>query len=221
MNKDIILAVICSVLFLALILGFNYYYSYKEYKTKYENELESTTELTEQLKEVTFNKTLSEIKCNATISELEEKVSDLELENIKIIESLPVEPDANECVIENVYSSIPITDEEYDLLLWCVTLEAVGEPDVGQRAVVEVVLNRYLSGWGKTIKEILLQKGQFDGMNYINNPYATPTDKEKNNLDFVLTIGRTVLPEDYVFFATYKANGKDFIQIQNHYFGRG
>ena len=40
-------------------------------------------------------------------------------------------------------------------------------------------------------------------------------------LDFVLSIGRTVLPEDYVFFATYKANGKDFIQIQNHYFGRG
>lgn len=220
MIKDIILAFVSCSFCVAIIIAVNYYYSYDEYKTKYENELESTTELTEQLKEVTFNKTLSEIKCNATISELEEKVFDLELENIKIIENLPVEPDDNECVIENVYSSIPITDEEYDLLLWCVTLEAVGEPDVGQRAVVEVVLNRYLSGWGKTIKEILLQKGQFDGMNYINKPYATPTDKEKNNLDFVLRMGRTVLPEDYVYFATYKANGKDFIQIQNHYFGR-
>ena len=221
MIKDIILAIVSSVLFLVIIIAVNYYYSYDEYKTKYENEVETTTELTKQIKEVTLNKSLLEITCNATISELEEKVSELEYESIKIEESLPVETEEIECVIENEYSSIPISDEEYGLLLWCVTLEAVGEPDVGQRAVVEVVLNRYLSGWGKTIKEILLQKGQFDGMNYINNPYATPTDKEKNNLEFVLSIGRTVLPEDYVYFATYKANGKDFIQIQNHYFGRG
>ena len=220
MMKDIILATVSSVLFLVIIIAVNYYYSYDEYKTKYENEVETTTELTEQIKEVTLNKSLLEIKSNAVISELEEKVSELETENIKTQESLPVEPKEIECIIENEYSSIPISDEEYDLLLWCVTLEAVGEPDVGQRAVVEVVLNRYLFGWGKTIKEILLQKNQFDGMNYIDKPYATPTDKEKNNLDFVLSIGRTVLPEDYVFFATYKANGKDFIQIQNHYFGR-
>ena len=29
------------------------------------------------------------------------------------------------------------------------------------------------------------------------------------------------VPEDYVYFATYKANGRDFIQIGGHYFSRG
>jgi hypothetical protein len=51
--------------------------------------------------------------------------------------------------------------------------------------------------------------------------YAYPDESEDAIIDYVLTHGRTVLPEDYVYFATYKANGRDFIQIGNHYFSRG
>ena len=89
---------------------------------------------------------------------------------------------------------------------------------------VEEIFNRVLMDeWkGDTVGEILAAKGQFDGYKIYKSGdvYATPDKSETDTINYVLKHGRTVLPEDYVYFATYKANGKDFIQIGNHYFGR-
>lgn len=119
------------------------------------------------------------------------------------------------------YSSITLTENEKHVLWWIVALEAKDQPDVGQRAVVEVVFNRVLSpDWPNTVEEVLFQPGQFSTIPYLTHPYTDATEKEMDNINYVLEHGRTALPEDYVFFATYKANGKDFIQIQDHYFAR-
>lgn len=119
------------------------------------------------------------------------------------------------------YSSITLTENEKHVLWWIVALEAKNQPDIGQRAVVEVVFNRVLSpDWPNTVEEVLFQPGQFSTIPYLTHPYCDATDKEMDNINYVLEHGRTALPEDYVFFATSKVNGKDFIQIQDHYFSR-
>ena len=131
----------------------------------------------------------------------------------------------------NPYANIKMTEEEKVLLAWVLALEAKEEPEVGQHAVVEEIFNRVLMDeWkGDTVEEILKAPGQFDGYKILQEYregkrtklYAYPDGKETASIDFVLKNGRTALPEDYVYFATYKANGRDFIQIGGHYFSRG
>ena len=130
----------------------------------------------------------------------------------------------------NPYASIKLTDEEEDIFAWVVALEAKNEPEIGRRAVVETACNRYLSDeWkGDTIGAILSAPGQYDGYKIMQeyragirtSLYAYPDETERQTIRYVLEHGNTALPLDYVYFATYKANGRDFIQIGNHYFGR-
>ena len=165
--------------------------------------------------------------CSEKMEELEtrltqvlDRIAVLEQENKELTELLKEyeEKPVNEY---NEYSLIKMSTQERELLEWMVALEAKNQSDEGQRAVVEVAFNRDLSSdWPNTIYDVLMAKGQFDSMNYLSKPYATPSQKERDNIDYVLEHGRTVLPADYVFFATYKANGKDFIKIGDHYFSR-
>lgn len=130
----------------------------------------------------------------------------------------------------NPYAGIKLTADEEDVFAWVLALEAKHEPEIGRRAVVETACNRVLSDeWnGDTIGAILSATGQYDGYKILQEYragkrtsfYAYPDETEKETIRYVLTHGNTALPLDYVYFATYKANGKDFIQIGNHYFGR-
>ena len=132
---------------------------------------------------------------------------------------------------ENAYKDITLTDSERDLLKWVLALECKGEPEAGRKACLEEIFNRVLRrDWkGETVEAILSAPGQFDGFTvyeeYIHGKrselWAYPDESEDALIDYVLTHGRTILPEDYVYFATYKANGRDFIQIGGHYFSRG
>ena len=130
----------------------------------------------------------------------------------------------------NPYAGIKLTAEEEDVFSWVLALEAKNEPEIGRRAVVETACNRVLSDeWkGDTIGAILSAAGQYDGYKIMQeyrtgkrtSLYAYPDESERQTIRYVLEHGNTALPLDYVYFATYKANGKDFIQIGNHYFGR-
>lgn len=132
---------------------------------------------------------------------------------------------------ENPYKDIKLTDSERDLLKWVLALECKGEPEAGRKACLEEIFNRVLRrDWkGETVEAILSAPGQFDGYavyeEYIHGKrsevWAYPDDSEDAIIDYVLTHGRTILPEDYVYFATSKVNGRDFIQIGRHYFSRG
>ena len=144
------------------------------------------------------------------IARLNLAIETLQKEINKMTENVPV----------NNYAVINLSDSERDLLAKILALEAGDQPDVGQRAVVEVVFNRVLTGWASTVEGVIYDKGQFATVKYLNHPYQTPDEKEYANIDWVLEHGSTILPPDYVFFATYKANGKDFIHIEDHYFGR-
>jgi len=132
---------------------------------------------------------------------------------------------------ENAYKDIKLTDTERTTLRWVLALECKGEPEAGRKGCLEEIFNRVLRrDWkGETVGEILAAPGQFDGYKlyteYLEGKrkdlHAYPDESEDEIIDYVLTHGRTILPEDYVYFATYKANGRDFIQIGGHYFSRG
>ena len=123
--------------------------------------------------------------------------------------------------VRNVYQEIweRSTEEERDLVARILALEAQGEPYLGERAVVEVILNRVASSeWPDTIRGVLSQKGQFATWRYLSRPYNVPEAEEYRAIEDTLLAGPSVLPENYVYFATTKANGRGFIRIQNHYF---
>lgn len=118
------------------------------------------------------------------------------------------------------YASIvsSITQQEKDYIAKLVFLEARGEPDEGQRAVIEVILNRVLSGsFPNTINGVIFQSGQFSPANLIYS--TTATSKEYNNLEFVLSEQAFQTDVNVVFFSTGLQQGRQFYKkIGNHYF---
>lgn len=112
---------------------------------------------------------------------------------------------------------ISLTDTEIDLLARIAYQESHNQELVGIEAVVEVVFNRMKRNH-QDLYTVLSAPGQFATwhMRYDDEP----TSKELDAINNVLCGNTYILSEDYVFFATYPANGKDFIKIGAHYFGR-
>lgn len=125
---------------------------------------------------------------------------------------------------ETLYGGIVITDEEYSLLRSILALEAdyATEGHDGQKAVVEVILNRVLSDeWPNTVSEVIYQKGQFATVKYLKKPYNLPGEHEDDAISAVLRETETVLPDmRYVYFSRGKSNGRDFVKLNHHWFSR-
>ncbi len=112
-----------------------------------------------------------------------------------------------------------ITEEEIELLAKITYLEAGNQSMTGQRAVVEVVLNRVMDDqFPDTIKEVLYQPGQFTTAQNL----ATARPNEKQYRAVALTLGTsTPILEPYVlFFAKGIPNWQTkYEKIGAHYFG--
>ena len=123
-----------------------------------------------------------------------------------------------------------MTDKELDELCRVMFLECRGEPFEGKVAVAEVILNRVISDdWPDTVHDVLSQRGQFSTWHHIAKAYnvkesdiAVSQGEINRAIMYVHDNGRTVLPNDnYVYFDTRGVNGRNHIQIGNHYFGEG
>ena len=103
-------------------------------------------------------------------------------------------------------------------LVW---LEARGEDDAGQQAVVQVVLNRLESGrWGDTLHDVVFAPGQFTPAASI--PKVRPTEKEYRNVQAVFDETEPCLPPWVMYFARGKhrwVGYVEFVRIGNHQFG--
>ena len=115
-----------------------------------------------------------------------------------------------------------ITDEERALSALTIYHEARGQSYEGQKAVCEVIFNRWLSPkWQDTVKEIIYAPGQFSVASYlltanINEPECLA--QAFDIVDEVLEETEYILPsEDYVYFAT-SVIGKEPKKLGNHYF---
>lgn len=136
-----------------------------------------------------------------------------------------LEEEKNTNIIENIkhrYSDIAsnISQSEKDTIARLVWLEARGESNEGQRAVIEVILNRVLNNrFPNTINGVVYQNNplQFSPSRLI--PSTSATSKEYDNLEYVLGGESFVTDESVVFFSTGIQSGRQlYKKIGNHYF---
>ena len=117
------------------------------------------------------------------------------------------------------YGDLKLTSDERYLIARLICMEAGGEPFEGQQAVAEVILNRLHSGdFQSSIHNIIHAPGQFASLPYLEE--AEPDYTQYKAIEQAL-YGPSVLPEDVVFFATYKVNDNFWGMIGSHYFCRG
>lgn len=144
------------------------------------------------------------------------------IKEVVVREEVPIEVEVVKYIHDESYDMIEISPEEYELLAQIVSLEATNQGDIGQRAVIEVCLNRVLNNWGSSLWDVLTQKGQFATYPIVgtDSAWAHAGEQEYSNIDYVLVHGATILPTDYVYFDTKGVNGHDHIRINDHYFGK-
>jgi len=135
----------------------------------------------------------------------------------------------NETIVEKVNENKSnctyiISDEDRETLARLVFLEARGESIECQRAIVSVVINRWIDGtWGDTLEEVVFAPYQFTPAYLI--PDTTPTETQYEVVDYVLQNGCTV-PEYVMYFRAdhhfenWYDDGYEPYEVYDHtYFG--
>lgn len=119
------------------------------------------------------------------------------------------------------YSDVAMSEDERRELAGIVQLEAGNQCAEGQRAVVEVVLNRVISPeFPDTVHDVLHQgegtkRPQFSTID--NLASAEPVAAQYEAIDAAL-YGPSILPEDVVFFSRNGENDRVWGRIQDHVF---
>ena len=132
---------------------------------------------------------------------------------------MPEEPfvyEEEEVEVECRYPDLELTQDDIELLARMVWVEAQGEPEEGQQAVAEVVLNRLAAdNFQDTLKGVIYAEGQFRSTAFLED--AEPTQTQYEAVEQALN-GPYVLPKDVVFFATYPVNKSVWGKIGGHTF---
>ena len=114
---------------------------------------------------------------------------------------------------------IELTEEEIDLLAKILWVEARGESEEGQKAVVEVVFNRMVSSeFPDTLYDVLSQKQPVQFASWKQKDKAKPTDTQYQVIKDVLNGNSEILRNDTVYFATKKLTSDLDVKIEHHYF---
>lgn len=132
---------------------------------------------------------------------------------------MPEEPfiyEEEKVEVECRYPDLELTQDDIELLARMVWVEAQGEPEEGQQAVAEVVLNRLAAdNFQDTLKGVIYAEGQFRSTAFLED--AEPTQTQYEAVEQALN-GPYVLPKDVVFFATYAVNKNVWGKIGGHTF---
>lgn len=110
-------------------------------------------------------------------------------------------------------------DGEERYLIKAITwAEANNQGIEGQRACIEVILNRVLSpNWPDTVTAVLSQKGQFATWKYRHK--VTPNADQEEALRLVYEEAPVLPSTKYVYFDRKGRNGINKIRLQDHSFG--
>lgn len=135
------------------------------------------------------------------------------------VDQMPEEPFVyveEKVYVEPRYGDLTLSEADMDLVARLVWVEAQGEPDEGQQAVAEVVLNRvYSDRFSNTVRGVIYAENQFRGTKYIED--AEPTQTQYEAVERAL-YGPYVLPIDVTHFATYAVNKNVWGTIGGHTF---
>ena len=125
-----------------------------------------------------------------------------------------------ECTPLNPYVNLidNLTDDEEYLIYQITFLEAGNQSMEGQRAVVEVILNRVLSDkFPDTVEGVLSQSGQFATWSYRN---SKSHNKEQEKALQLVYEKEPILTLDYFMFSRGKFSwARNYIKIGDHWFG--
>ena len=125
-----------------------------------------------------------------------------------------------ECAPLSPYTDLidTLTDNEKYLIYQITFLEAGNQSMEGQRAVVEVILNRVLSDkYPDTVEGVLSQSDQFTTWSYRNS--KSHNEEQEEALQLVYE-EEPVLTLDYLMFSRGKFSwGRNYIKIGDHWFG--
>ena len=114
---------------------------------------------------------------------------------------------------------ITLTESEIELLARIVWLEACGESEEGQKAVVEVIFNRIASDlFPNTLYEVLSQKNPVQFCSWKNRDSAQPTEKEYESIRQVLYGNTKILRDDTVYFSRKPLTANVDVRIGGHSF---
>lgn len=110
------------------------------------------------------------------------------------------------------------TDEEVDLIALCTMAEAEGEPELGQRLVIDTILNRVENGgYGASVRDVVYAPNQFTSM---TNGRADRCYVKESIRHLVLQeiVDRTDKEVLYFRAGHFHDFGKQLYKIGNHYF---
>ena len=114
------------------------------------------------------------------------------------------------------YPDIELSREDRELMARVVWVEAQGEPEEGQQAVAEVILNRLASEeFGNTVRDVIYAEGQFRSVPYLED--AEPYQAQYEAIERAV-YGPYVLPEDVIHFASFPTNDNVWGEIGGHIF---
>ena len=112
-----------------------------------------------------------------------------------------------------------LSEQDKELICRVAYLEAGNQCLEGQRAVIEVILNRVCGAkWPNTVTEVLSAPHQFSTWKNISKVSPDQVAKMYNVLNVVATANDTILPDaEYVYFNN-RSSSKSNIKIQGHWF---
>lgn len=138
---------------------------------------------------------------------------------------ITIEPDNQKSKIEeqqfiNQYAIIvnSMTNYEKELICKVAFLEAGNQEIEGQRAVIEVILNRIINpNYPNKVEEVLSEPRQFSTWKNISKVSKDQMEQMNNILNLVITSNDTILPNNNYLYFNNKEN-KNSIKIQDHWF---
>lgn len=115
--------------------------------------------------------------------------------------------------------NLQLSEEEIDLLAKILWVEARGESEAGQQAVVEVIFNRIISeDFPDSLYDVLSEKDPVQFASWKLRDTAEPTEKEYESIYAVLNGQTSIVKKDTVYFATKKLTRNLDLKIGGHYF---
>lgn len=117
--------------------------------------------------------------------------------------------------------NITLNQTEIDMLEQITYYESRGDVDVGQQAVVEVILNRMKNKtFPDTLYGVISQKGQFSSYKRLGgSKYKPEYDVVKKNVKKVLNGETNILSNDYLYFSVGgHASHSSMVRVGAHQF---
>ena len=138
-------------------------------------------------------------------------------EAVQVLETNQVQ-NSETPVVSNRWG-ITLTEEEKSLLARIIWLEARGEGELGETAVVECVFNRMVSEtFPDNLYDVLSQNRPVQFCSWKDRNSAAPTETEYQIIENVLSGKTNILRNDTMYFSTTMQTKNLDQKISNHYF---